>query len=422
MNTLLLPGLSGTFSNWTYFQVVFTVSDLIARVKSVDEVEIIHSGEVSKMLQRAFDPKRLQPITQYLLKQSDSYINNMTVAIFGGNPEWLNIDVRGTMFDNEMEQEMLDSIADNIGLVKLDGQETLFVLDGQHRLKALKEACKQKPEIGKEQISVTIIGHLNTDEGIKRTRRLFTTINRYAKPVSEGENILLDEDDASAILVRRLIEDYPKFTNESSGGKSKGVVAFNKTANLKSSDSDKFTTVISLWNINELILDNDLLYQYKIRKNYVRIRPDDELLDNSFEAVITFWDSFFSWFPLAAEFVSNPEGERFQNIRDGGGPFFLRPIGQEIIAYIYQYFSHEGNNEKIEAISNIPFDLKHEFWRFVLWDPYSKKMLTSKSYARNYLAYHFGIELKGSQLISLKKRYAETSGQEERTLPEPLFK
>lgn len=421
MNTLLLPGLSGTFSNWTYFQVVFAVRDLIARVKSVEEVEIIHSGEVSKMLQRAFDPKRLQPITQYLLKQSDSYVNNMTVAIFGGNPEWLNIDIKGTMFDNEMEQEMLGAIADSIGLVKLDGQETLFVLDGQHRLKALKEAYKEKPEIGEEQISVTIIGHLNTEEGIKRTRRLFTTINRYAKPVSEGENILLDEDDASAILVRRLIEDYPRFTFAANDGSLSSVVAFNKTANLKTSDKSKFTTVISLWNINELILDNDSLYSHKIRKNFVRVRPNDELLDNSFEDIRDFWESFFSWFPLAADFVSNPKKEYFQGIRDEGGPFFLRPIGQEIVAYIYQHFIRQSNMAKIEAISEIPSDLNDEFWRFVLWDPHSKRMLTGKSYARNYLAYHFGIELKSNQLKSLKKRYRETSGDGKKTLPEPLF-
>jgi DNA sulfur modification protein DndB len=278
MSTLLLPGLSGTFSNWTYFQVMFTVNDLVDRVKSVEEVEIIHSGKVSNMLQRAFDPKRLEPITQYLLNQTDSYVNNMTVAIFGGNPEWLNIDIKSTMLESEMEQEMLDTISDNIGLVKLDGQETLFVLDGQHRLKALRVALEEKPEIGAEQISVTIIGHLNTDDGIKRTRRLFTTINRYAKPVSEGENILLDEDDASAILVRKLIEYYPKFTYHDATGKPNSIIAFNKTANLKSSDKDKFTTVISLWNVNELILDNDSLYPYKIRRNYVRIRPTDEVI------------------------------------------------------------------------------------------------------------------------------------------------
>ena len=46
---------------------------------------------------------------------------------------------------------------------------------------------------------------------MERTRRLFTTLNRYAKPVKKSEIIALDEDDIIAIITRELVEKYPLF-------------------------------------------------------------------------------------------------------------------------------------------------------------------------------------------------------------------
>jgi hypothetical protein len=108
-------------------------------------------------------------------------------------------------------------------------------------------------------------------------------------------------------------------------------------------------------------------------------------------------------------------------MREDGGPFFMRPIGQEIIAYIYSCFC-DNDAAKLDFISKIPTELDSDFWHFVLWDPHARKMLTSKAYARNYLAYHFGLDLKSNQLSSLKKKYTENSGGSRVSLPPPLFK
>ena len=49
---------------------------------------------------------------------------------------------------------------------------------------------------------------------MQRVRRLFSTLNRYAKPVSMRDIIALDEDDIIAIASRELIDNHPLFSNE----------------------------------------------------------------------------------------------------------------------------------------------------------------------------------------------------------------
>jgi DNA sulfur modification protein DndB len=424
MADIYLPALTGQFAQWRYYQLIMQVGDIVEnlgtddapnyRVKTVEEVGVIYSREnVSRLLQRLFDPKRLNPIKQYLLKQPDKYLNNLTFAIFDGQPEWLPIDLRYAKIFERREQ-YFEEIAKSFGILHLTGDETIFVLDGQHRLRGLREAVKDSEELKQQDISVTLITHKDTADGIKRTRRLFSTINRHAKPVSEGENILLDEDDVSAIIVRKLIEEYQLFRN-------KDVIALNKTANLKKSDTDKFSTVISLWNVNETLIDHDKLYSIKLGKKYLKVRPaEDRLIDEEKERVFLFWNFFFEAFPKARGFIENAKKLK-SDPRSNGGPFYLRPIGQEVIANLYKILHETGNVKKLKSIPKIKEELNSDFWKFVLWDPYKSKMLNNKSYASNYLFYHFGVSLSKNKLSALTRNYKKNSGEQEKELPHPEF-
>lgn len=237
MKALYIPSITGQFAQWRYYQLIMQVRNIVEeldylptevkfRVKTADEVEEINSKYVNEMLQRVFDSNRLEPIKNYLLKQEDKYVNNLTIAIYGGDPEWYPIGLKPLVEMEEENEEQVESITKAFGLIKLRGDETMFVLDGQHRVKGLREAVLTKPDLLDEEIAVTLIAHNPDVVGRERTRRLFTTVNRYAKPVSAGESILLDEDDVSAILTRSLMNKHPILSRNN-------VVAQNKTADLK---------------------------------------------------------------------------------------------------------------------------------------------------------------------------------------------
>jgi len=86
-----------------------------------------------------------------------------------------------------------------------------------------------------------IDSHKSTDEGRERTRRLFTTLNKYAKPVSPAELIALNDDDAFAIVTRRLIESYTGLQSE--------FVPLAPTANIPTGNLSCITTVIALYEL-----------------------------------------------------------------------------------------------------------------------------------------------------------------------------
>lgn len=426
MKSLYLPAITGEFSKWRYYQMIMRVENIVEeldyldtknkyRVKTADEVDEINSGAVNEMLQRIFDERRLDPIKNYLIKQPDKYVNNLTIAVYSGDPEWFSIDLKALRNIGPEDEEKIDEIEKSFGLIKLRGDEIMFVLDGQHRVKGLREASLLDKSLMEEQIAVTLITHIPDNNGREKTRRLFTTINRYAKPVSLGESILLDEDDLSAILVRDLINEHGFLSKNK-------VVAQNKTADLKfPSDNDKITSTICLYNINEIFINSKEIYpEYDgPQKNLVRIRPSDDVIKAKKSEIFSYWDLFFELFTSAKKFVESPNNFREEN----EDLFFLRPIGQEAIFNLIEKLRIDDviNNIYKNKIKQIEGNIDSEFWHFVIYDPYKKKMLTNKSFVKYYLMYHFGLPLTSNQLKSIKDNYKKNSGDLQKDLPSPMF-
>ena len=413
-NNVILPCLTGKFGSWRYYNVIMKIKDLVdpnTGVKSVPESKKIYaSHNLNEILQRLEDPKRIEPLKNYILKQKDRYFNSLTVAFSGGNPKWYPVSIKK---DLKFSEEYVDYLNLKFGILELSGKEELFILDGQHRLLGLKAAYNADNKIGEEEVSVMLVKHEETTDGKKRTRRIFVSLNRNAKPVSEGENIILEEDDASAIIARMLVEKYPLF-------KSNNVIAFNKNLNLSGKDVDKFTSMLALYNINEILLDNDKLYDKKIEGKYVRIRPSDALIDAEYKVVEEFWNKFFDVFPKSKNFVINPEGNSTYKT-ENGGLYYLRPVGQEIIALYYKYHLNNGSISTFNKIKKVEEYLNSPFWNYILFNPHKGNILMNKGNALNYLFYNFGIDLIPSKLKSLQSSYSKNSGDLKLNLPQPLY-
>ncbi len=420
-NKIIVPALTGKFGEWRYYQLILTVKDLVEnfgtelepnyRVKAVEEVAEIYSQKgVSRLLQRAFDPKRLEPIKNYILKQPDKYINNLTIGIFGGSPDWFPVNLSDS---KKAKPDYLEKIEKQLGFIELKGTETLFVLDGQHRLKGLRKAYSENSQkIGQDEVVCTLIIHHSDQKGRIRTRRLFSTINRHAKPVSKGENILLDEDDASAILVRHLIEDYKFFQN-------KEIIALSKGGNITSGNYSKFSTVVTLYEINERIIDHTDIYPKGEDNKIVRIRPSEKDLNLQHKRVFKYWDKFFELFPSALQFIKDTKSNRLK-YRISGGDFTLRPIAQLALIEVI-LACEEVDYNKIKNLKRLPQNLTDSFWHHILWNPFKEGMLFNRSLIRNYIKYNIGLKIKPSELERLKNGYRKNSGDLDLDLPQSKF-
>ena len=95
---------------------------------------------------------------------------------------------------------------DSIGALQLDDSR-YYALDGQHRLAAITAVINDYSSFGitkedserlaSEVISVIVIIPEDTDDQevfITQYRRLFSSLNRHAKPTGANTKIIMDED------------------------------------------------------------------------------------------------------------------------------------------------------------------------------------------------------------------------------------
>ena len=148
-------------------------------------------------------------------------------------------------------EEDLVYLNQTFGILILDGNEKLFAVDGQHRTKAIKDGVKEKPSLNTEENTVIFIAHENSASGLVRTRRLFSTLNRYAKPVSKSEIIAIDEEDNCAIITRNIVEDFRLL---------KDIVLFNQNRSISVKNKDAFTNIIVLYDFVVAILTNQKVF------------------------------------------------------------------------------------------------------------------------------------------------------------------
>ena len=130
--------------------------------------------------------------------------------------------------------------------------------------------------LGSEEVTAIFVGHSRDEAGITRTRRLFSTLNRYAKPVSKSDIIALDEDDAAAIVTRRLFDSHPLFVNRLSLGKTKAIPV---------RDLGSVTSIVALYDSTKMVLECSTVWDPK----HLHFRPGGETLNVLTEHCVGYW-------------------------------------------------------------------------------------------------------------------------------------
>src|SRR6266849_269549 len=171
-NKTFIPAFQCTVGDWKYYICMMKYGEVARQVNFAYELNNSNQ-ELGQLIQRGIS-KRTKGITEYLLKSTHRFLGGLVIAAWGGEPTY-------TPLSMDDPEGMLKGIDREFGVLMFDGTQAYFVLDGQHRLRAMKDALMQNPDIGKEDICVLIVTHYNTPEGRRRTRRLFSNINRNAK-------------------------------------------------------------------------------------------------------------------------------------------------------------------------------------------------------------------------------------------------
>ena len=384
MKNLYLSSLRGIIGDWVYYPCLMKFRDIAERVNLAEE--IYESKVLSELVQRELRRHRGKEIKTYLIQQKQRFFNSLIVAVYEGEPNWYGIT--NLRPNKKLDvHKVPDEVIESIGFLGLNGRERLFALDGQHRLVGIKEAVKENPELGDDELTVIFIAHQTNSVGKERSRRLFTTLNKNAKPVSKGEIIALDEDDAMAITVRRLVMENPMFMEKR--------ILNNATNNIPTSNSTCITTIGNLYDLLGILFTKIYVISQKkrlpdIKNELTKVRLNDEILDKHYENA----DDYFlrltdSFSPLTEFRTASAYSDIVKKYRNPeGGNILFRPIGLAVITEIISTLVKKYPLDRcFELVAKLPTDLTAEPYKGIIWHPTQKKIIRGKILVRNLLFY-----------------------------------
>lgn len=384
MNIMKRPALKAVMGNWGYYISTMTYRQLFDYVKMPKEV--CDSKVLSERIQRELTDN-VDKIAKYLKTENDRFFNALVLAVHGGKPSW---------YPGVFEKD--DERFNNIGLLTFSGEEKIFPVDGQHRLAAIKQLVNEGITNNDEEVPVIFVAHQNSSEGNERTRRLFTSLNRYAQEVRLSDTIALDEDDIVYITTRYLVEKTDIFAKK---------VLERKTESMAQADDEFFTNIISLSKCTEYLL-NPFMDVNEDKENYRRYRRNDEEIKDFEDYSIKFWKCFINKIPDIKEFFDGNYNKELRG--DNGGNMLFRPRGLDpFIDAVTTICTNEDNvsyEEILDFFADYDFELTSKRWVNILWD--GKIMAPGQQFMRDLFIYIYNPNyLTAKRRKGILTRYCE---------------
>ena len=399
-----IPALRAMIGDWEYYVTTLTFEQVATNVSKIDDN--LHKSESLKDLIQRSITKNFISIKEYILNQPEVFFNSLVLAVYDDYPDWREIEIKYSEDDSYF-----------VGLLEFPSEHKIFPVDGQHRVEGIKAALAENPELSNQKIAAIFVGHRNTDDGMQRTRRLFTTLNRYAKPVTLDDIIALDEDDIVAIATRFLLEDYRLFTGNR--------VVYAKQKAISPNNTNAITSIITLYQANYELFKTFYFNQFgknptkgKLEK-YLKFRKPEETITAFKDFCINYWDSFSNNLGFINDYLVTEENPAiaFRNSENGGNILF-RPVG--LLPFVKASLLINKRTEATfdDIFSNYNFrnlNMNSIPWLQVVWNNIENKMITgSETVTQQLFVYLYGDGiLNENELQKLKESYAAKLSAEE---------
>ena len=401
-NPCLLPAMRARMGDWWYYVTTMTLKDITERIKRVKEIQ--ETSSLKTWIQRELRENRTREIAEYLNSQPQRFFNAIVLGVFGGTPDWYPISVSTGHVQTGVDLE--ERVASAFGLIKLTGHEQIFAVDGQHRVEGIKMALGLDGgrKLSDEELTVILVAHKTDELGRQRTRRLFTTLNQYAKPVSQGEIIALSEDDTFAIVTRRLVDEYQ--------GLSADFVPLYKTANIPVQDKRSLTSLISLYGVVKAI---SVPYGQRASSRLKKGPSDPATVSEFYIKATEFWDAVKETFPQVAEVLSSKSEEEVaaKYRHENGGVLLFRPFCLVAFAKAVRVLMSRDFSiaDSLRALSGVQRDINKDPWRHVVWNPNKRTMINKNEPLVRNLLLRLAGQVLAPRDFDLKAEYKKAVGE-----------
>lgn len=348
----IYPALRSQMGSWTYYVVKMNARHLSENVKFA--YEIYEDRTLDEAIQRILNERRVKTeIVEYLKNQPNRFFSSIVIAALNGDPLFYPVEITDypelAIFRDDQE------INQAFGVLKFDGNQEYYALDGQHRLAAIKMLLDRSNPVSdgapqgfdKDELSVIVVVPSQEDTNetfMQKYRRLFSNLNRYAKPMDQATNIIMDEDDTFAILTRRLITEN-EFFNWSGRERESQRVKTTKGKNLRTNDPF-FTSIETLYGMNIALLSSlerktngwgSLTEESTDLRTFTRFRPSEEYIDNLYLELQMYWNALLVEIPDLHNVPAQMRVHDLVDDEDSGDEtdhLLFWPIGHQMLAEI----------------------------------------------------------------------------------------
>lgn len=307
------PATKIQMSNWEYFSIKMKFEDFFNTSGNDGDDLISFQTDVTpdggmpsvldNWLQRKINEGRAKKeIARYLLDRKDAFFSSIVIACLGDIPEFRPAEIEQSELDNLGLMDLQD-----LGFIRFDRTQKYMVLDGQHRLFAIKSIIEDKelreemaPGFLDQGLNVLLVNKGSGEDYSdfkEKYRRLFTSLNRYAKSTNKETNIIMDEDDIFAIITRKMIQDSKIFKFD---GKAENNPHIDIDTKAISQGATYLTSLATLYDVNTIFLQNQIVKSINpmiTKKDYLMHRPSEADINFYYNMVDGIWNALIEHFP-----------------------------------------------------------------------------------------------------------------------------
>ncbi len=414
-----VPALQAQMGDWHYYITALTFEDVAERVQPA--TGLVTSADMNYWIQRRVIPRRARQIANYLIDQEQHFFPGIVVGVYLGEPTWYAIDLQDNPIFGTPGLDHKSS--ESLGILELDGTEKLYAIDGQHRVAGINEALRRLrnqeevekyDQLANERLLIAFVSaDIDKREELERVRRLFTTLNKQAKKVSEPEIVALDEDDVAAIVTRWIAIEYDGLNTRGSveGEGEHSLLQLGRQHEIRPSNRRSITTIVTLYRMIKRVFQSDI---QRIRKKHKDNRPDDDVLESLFEEAMSIWELMRQCDEALNEVLgSNPVQELAYNYRtESGGHILFRPVGLQAFAGALGVLRTRGveNERAVGSLCRLPTEISMPPWENVVWNPRSLGMITAHRTVAEAMFLHMVGQEPRTRGYPLSRRYKELLG------------
>lgn len=252
--TTTIAAMKGKLGSTEYFIATMKAQELVEKTRILRKTDW-ENLKLEEREQRDINYARVKnDIAPYLASNKNRFFGAIIVAAKNFDADRAfehlpDIVIDGLPNRYKAEAKIMKEVK-SMGFLTFSGGEVFIPLDGQHRMLAIRFAIQGMDQNGK-LIDITPCADLaNEDVTViivpydrKKSREIFTKVNRYAKSASAGQSLVTDDNDIVAVLSRLVANDII------------GADLVDPKSNNLTDKSSQFTTLTTIERCNVAILE-----------------------------------------------------------------------------------------------------------------------------------------------------------------------